>query len=125
MKPPALFLSSAVLLLAFHVQAQPTLSSDELLPYNSRMSWKNVSNYATVIDTTVQGANVTWNFSDIVPIDDFFADLRMTVRSPSDPLVDFVSHFPDANWILTNNDNAAQYFYARNGTSLTYLLIRH
>lgn len=55
------------ILAAGSIYAQPSLTSDEMLPFGSFMEFYYPDNLE-VIDTTIQGADVTWDFSDFDPI---------------------------------------------------------
>ncbi|MGI8893897.1 MAG: hypothetical protein ACR2GN_10635 [Bacteroidia bacterium] len=46
--------------------AQPTLNSNEMAPFGSSWTMIYTQSY-NVIDTSIQGANVTWNFSAMQP----------------------------------------------------------
>jgi hypothetical protein len=98
-------------------RAQPVLNSDELLPINSYISWKNVFSPQTNIDTTIQGANVTWNFAGLIPTD-LFSDFSVTVRAITDPVVGFSFSIPDANRVLTDNQSAAEWYYIHSPSQL-------
>lgn len=59
-----ILLTTSFAILLFSLKAQQILLSSEMLPFGSMSVQKTVSNLS-VIDTTIQGANKTWNFSSI------------------------------------------------------------
>lgn len=61
--------------------AQVKLTSDEMLPFGSVMTQKSVMDL-TVIDTTIQGANSTWNFSALTP-NTATSDMVVTISNPA------------------------------------------
>ncbi|WP_343633680.1 T9SS type A sorting domain-containing protein [Fluviicola sp.] len=65
------------------------INSTEVLPFGSTYTLKGISNLS-VIDTTIQGQNVTWNFAALTPSSSI---LNVTVMDPNDtPYGAFVSN---------------------------------
>ncbi len=87
------------------IVAQPSLLHSDLLPIGSVTLYNGVSNLAA-IDTTIQGANVTWDFSGLVSdgsdVQFSFLDPASTAQGAS---------FPTANYARAGtNDNYIDYF---------------
>lgn len=87
--------------------AQPTLTQSQMLPFGTTMVFKTAQNELP-IDTTIKGANVTWDCSALEP--DLLADdLNMEVMSPAN--TPFGSSFPNANYAYRETpDLAYRYF---------------
>lgn len=86
--------TTALCFLAVLTQAQPSLLSSEMLPFGSVMTEKSVMNL-TVVDTTIQGAGVTWNFSAFTN-NTSNPDLVVNIVNPS--TTPYASNFPSANY---------------------------
>lgn len=97
-----------LLALASPLLAQPQLTSGEMLGFGSVMNFSYADNYA-IIDTTIQGAGVTWDFSDLDAIGG--QDFTMEIVDPVT-----TSHgddFPEANYAYHEDygsDDAYRYF---------------
>ena len=78
----------------FQMQAQPTLHSAEMLGYGSIMHLQYLTDFQ-VIDTTIQGADVLWDFSSLPTssgADDLFVEIVDPATTPQG------SEFPEANY---------------------------
>lgn len=88
-----------------YAQAQPSLTCNEMLPFGSTLNFSYAASFS-VIDTTIQGANVTWNFSALSP------------SATTGPIVQIVNPastpngiaFPDANYCYKETPTAYRYF---------------
>ena len=74
-----------------------------MLPYGSMMHFKYGSNFE-VIDTTLQGENVEWDFSTLEVDDDFFIEIVAPADTP------FGDEFPDANYVYAESPQIAYRF---------------
>lgn len=90
------------------IYAQPQLTSDEMLPFGSFMEFYYADNYA-IIDTSIQGADVTWDFSGL---DDIAGeDLTVTIVDPAETA--HGDDFPESNYAYheeATSYNAYRYF---------------
>jgi len=80
-------------LIALTAVSQPTLTSSEMAPFGSEFYYKHVATFAA-IDTTIQGANQTWNFASVTTTTD--PDFTVTIFDPS--LTTHASTFPTSNY---------------------------
>jgi len=87
--------------------AQPVLTSDEMLPYGSMVQFKYVSDLG-VIDTTIQGANVEWDFSDIESAN-YYDDLTLEIVNPAN--TPYASDFPNANYAYKEGPELAYRYF--------------
>jgi len=93
--------------------AQLSLSRSEMLPYGSYLSFKDVAN-VSVLDTNIQGENVTWDFSSFTNATTQ-SGFNITVKSPSD--TPYESTFANANYVYHEQpNNAFRYFNLTNST---------
>ncbi|MBK7035656.1 MAG: T9SS type A sorting domain-containing protein [Bacteroidetes bacterium] len=96
------------ILAAGSIYAQPSLTSDEMLPFGSFMEFYYPDNLE-VIDTTIQGADVTWDFSDFEPIFDEGATIEIV--DPAETA--HGDDFPESNYgyyEIYPGANAYRYF---------------
>lgn len=73
--------------------AQPSLLSNEMMSFGSTMTLKEVTNYA-LIDTTIRGAGVTWNFAGLTLAGT--PDYIVTALNPAS--TPYGSSFPSSNF---------------------------
>ncbi|RYD83072.1 MAG: T9SS type A sorting domain-containing protein [Sphingobacteriales bacterium] len=99
-----LLLSSFLCALCTFAFAQPQITSSKMLPFGAKMRYKYVQNTYD-IDTTIQGANVTWNFSNLINSSD--PEINMQIADPAK--TPYGSSFPDANYVRIE-DNNYRYF---------------
>lgn len=100
------FLFTCLIITTVHAQ-QPVLTSDEMLPYGSSLSFRYVSDLS-VIDTTIQGANVEWDFSGIESLynsDDLFLEIVDPADTP------YGSNFPNANYAYKEGPETAYRYF--------------
>src|SRR3990172_9848579 len=105
------FLLMIILVLAvvncLHAQ-QPALLSDEMAPFGTVFKLKQIQNL-NIIDTTIQGAGVTWDFTGLTN-DPFYLDLIVTITDPAQ--TPYSSDFPNANYSYKEEPSTAyRYFY--------------
>jgi len=93
--------------------AQPVLNSNEMLPYGSIIHFKYSQSFS-VIDTTMQGANATWNFSALVN-DITQQDLTDTMVNPA--LTPYGAIFPTANYAYSEVQGTATAYRYFNKTT--------
>ena len=84
-------------------KAQPALLSSEMLPFGSVMTEKYVM-YLSVIDTTIQGAGVVWNFSSIIN-NPSKSDLILNIVNPSS--TPYAANFPGTNYVYRETEGSA------------------
>lgn len=99
-----LFLFVGAFLLA---NAQPVLTSNEMLPFGTLATYEYAA-YYNVIDTTTQGANVSWNFSSLLP--------SITKTGYSIEIVDpattpYTASFPTADYAYKEITPSVSYRY--------------
>ena len=90
-------------------QAQPELLSSEMLPFGSTMTEKAVKDLS-IIDTTIQGGGVVWNFSAITT-NTVVPNVLVTVTDPA--LTPYADSFPAANYSykeVRGTSTSYQYF---------------
>jgi len=93
----------------FTVSAQQTLLSSEMLQFGSVMDLR-YSTSLSLIDTTIQGTNVTWNFSTLTD-DVNYTDQIITITNPAS--TPYGSTFPTSNYCYLetgNGSTAYRYF---------------
>jgi hypothetical protein len=73
--------------------AQPTVLSSEMAPFGSSFYYKHLASFS-VVDTNLQGANQTWDFSQLTTTAD--PDFTVTIFDPSQSSQGSV--FPTANY---------------------------
>lgn len=96
------------ILAAGSIYAQPSLTSDEMLPFGSLMEFYYASNYA-IVDTNIKGADVTWDFADFEDIsgEDVSIEIKDPVETPQG------DEFPGSNYChheIFSGINAYRYF---------------
>lgn len=81
------------ILAAGSIYAQPSLTSDEMLPFGSLMEFYYADNYA-IIDTNIKGADVTWDLADLEEIsgDDVSIEIVDPAETPHG------DEFPESNY---------------------------
>ncbi len=75
-------------------RAQLTLLNSEMLPFGAVMTEKSVMDLS-VIDTTIQGTGVTWNFSTLTN-NTSVSDLVVTIVNPV--ATPYAASFPNSNY---------------------------
>jgi hypothetical protein len=92
----------------YTVSAQQTLLSNEMLQFGSVLDFR-YTNSLSVIDTTIQGTNATWDFSALTD-DVNYTDLLITISNPAS--TPFASTFPLSNYCyVENNSGSTAYRY--------------
>lgn len=102
MKRKLLILTS--LLVGLMSQAQIVLNSNEMLAPGGKIKMKSSQSFS-VIDTSVQGAGVTWDFSALVPGTD---ELHVEIQTPQQ--TPFGAFFTTANYAYKETPTAYRYF---------------
>jgi hypothetical protein len=87
------------------VFSQPTLLSSEMAAPGTIFIYKHVGAF-TAIDTSIQGANQSWDFSTVPTTSD--PDYINTIINPS--LTPFADTFPTANWGILENPDDYSFF---------------
>lgn len=93
-------------LTATSVFPQAVLTSDEMAPPGTITRYKDINNLS-VVDTNLQGANVTWNFSGITGPTDY--SLIVTIREPGE--TPHGDQFPTANYAYQEAPGAAYRYF--------------
>ncbi len=97
-----------------YVQSQPTLLSNEIPPFGTVMNYKLIL-FDLNIDTTLQGAGVTWNFSNLVG-DSGLSEVVLAVLNPSN--TPYGLSFPSSNYCVAQaNLPDTSYTYFEHSTS--------
>ena len=95
-------------------QSQPQLTSGKMMPIGSSLKMHRVLD-ASIIDTTIQGADVTWDFSNLQPnVNE--ADFTVDVLSPS--ATPFGASFPTANYTLKEGPDVSYNHYKLTSTKM-------
>jgi hypothetical protein len=95
------------ILITINSFAQPSLLSSEMASPGTVFTYKHVGTF-TPIDTAVQGANQTWNFSTVTTTTD--PDYVNTIINPA--LTAYHDSFPTANWgLLEDGDTTFNFFH--------------
>jgi hypothetical protein len=76
------------------MMAQPTLNSNEMMPFGTYIEYQESDNL-TLIDTSIQGSAVTWNFQNLTT-GTTNADLTLTCMEPNQ--TPYGASFPNANF---------------------------
>lgn len=103
-------------ILAISLSAQPVLNSNEMLPFGSVMNLWPTGNSWVTIDTTVQGANVVWDYSALDHWTQNNPDLHISVVDPS--TTPYASSFPNSNYAWQEEPNSAYRYFNLSGSSL-------
>ena len=94
-----------LLLTSAQLFSQPTLQSNEMAPFGMVFTYKHVGSFAP-IDTSVQGANQTWDYSSISTTPD--PDYINAIVDPTTTV--HASMFPTANWAIQEDANTISFF---------------
>lgn len=86
--------------------AQPSLTSDKMLPFGSVMTLKPISDFS-IIDTTIKGADVTWDFSSLSATSD--PNLVVTIVDPS--TTPYSSDFTNSNYAYKESPTTAYRYF--------------
>lgn len=93
--------------------AQPSLLYTEMAAPGTVFTYKHVGTF-TPIDTAVQGANQTWNYSTVTTTND--PDYVNTIVDPA--LTAYHDSFPTANWGLLENGDTTYNFFHLSSTNM-------
>lgn len=96
----------ALLLIANISFAQHTLLRSEMLGFGSTFTTKNISDFS-VIDTTIQGNNATWDFSTLTN-DASTDDVVLTIMDPKK--TPHTSSFPNATFTYIETVGTTNYY---------------
>lgn len=87
--------------------AQPILTSNKMLPFGTYATYKHAQSYS-VVDTITRGANVSWDFSSLVPnVSNSGFDLEI-VDPATTP---YASSFPTSNYAYKEITTSTSYRY--------------
>ncbi len=95
-----------------NVFSQPTLLSTEMAVPGTTFTYKHVGTF-TPIDTAVQGANQTWDYSTVSTTTD--PDYVNTIIDPTQTI--YGDSFPTANWGILE-DGTSYYFFNLNSSNM-------
>src|SRR5262245_11321076 len=107
------FLLLLIIPASLSMEAQPTLLSSEMLAPGAVCRYKRPTSLS-VIDTTIQGANSTWNFSTLSP--QSVPDLVVTVANPAS--TPYSALFPTANYAYVESPSTAYRYFQLTSTFL-------
>ncbi len=103
------------LFVSFYVSAQPSLLSSEMATPGMVFTYKHVAAF-NMIDTTIQGPNMTWDFSAATATAD--PDYLNTIIDPAN--INEADSFPGANWGLMEGPGE-YYFFQKSSTQMERL----
>lgn len=109
----ALALLASCLALAT-AQGQPQLTSSEMMPVGTTFKMRTVTN-ESIIDTSVQGANVTWNLTGLVTDNSADEFVVQVVTPQSTP---FGGSFSNANFALKESPATAYRYFNLTSTKM-------
>lgn len=92
--------------------AQPTLNSNEMAPFGSSWTMIYTQSY-NVIDTSIQGANVTWNFAAMLPSTTSFTT---TIVDPAQ--TPYATSFPNSNYAYHETPTTAYRYFNLTSTKM-------
>jgi hypothetical protein len=95
-------------------QGQPQLTSSEMMPVGTIFKMKTVTN-ESIIDTTVQGANVTWNLTGLVADNSVDEFVTQVVNPQSTP---YGGSFPNANYAFKESPDIAYRYFNLTSTKM-------
>lgn len=93
--------------------SQPVLLSTDIAPVGSSYNYKGLSTFSA-IDTSLQGANQTWDFSTLTP--DASPISTSTIFNPAQTI--YADSFPTANYGILFLPNNLYKFYTLNSTQM-------
>ena len=96
------------------INAQIVLNSNEMMGYGSSFTQKTVQDF-TAIDTTTQGANVTWNFANLQP-DNSIPDFSATIVNPASTPYGF--NFPSSNYAYQESPTVAYRYFSKTSSKM-------
>jgi len=96
-----------LLIIFAHVSviAQPTLTSNEMAPFGSSWTLTYTQNFS-VMDTNIQGANATWNFTAVQP-----TPTTLTINIVDPAQTPYGPSFPNANYAYVESPNTAYRYF--------------
>lgn len=98
--------------LSFCSFSQVELNSSEILPFGSTYVLKGISNLS-VIDTTIQGSNVTWDFSALTANSNI---LNVTVMDPAN--TPYGGFMPNTNYAFKESPATAYRYFNVTSTKM-------
>ena len=103
---------SCVALSIISSNAQPVLLSNEMLPFNTVCNFMHPDGFS-VIDTSIQGANRTWDFHAIVP-DNGQGPFQTTVLDPEN--TPYAAEYPTSNYCVKEVPGETYNYYLLTST---------
>ncbi|MES2560216.1 MAG: T9SS type A sorting domain-containing protein [Bacteroidota bacterium] len=95
-------------------QGQTQLTSSEMMPVGTSFKMKTVTN-ESIIDTTIQGANVTWNLTGLVT-DNSADEFNVQVVTPAS--TPFGGSFSNANYAFKESPDIAYRYFNLTSTKM-------
>jgi hypothetical protein len=99
---------------AIITNAQPVLNSAEMMPFNTQCNYLHPLVFS-VIDTSIQGANKTWDFHTITP-DNSLGTFQITILDPTS--TPYGSNYSGSNYCMKEMPGSTYNYY--NLTSSTF-----
>lgn len=93
---------------------QLTLLSGEMLPFNSSFTMLTVQD-PSAVDTSLNGAGVTWNFATLQPA---ASGAYITTNIVNPAGTPYASSFPSANYAYYEQPNGAYRYFTLTGTKM-------
>jgi hypothetical protein len=88
-------------------EAQPVLNSSEMMPFNTECNFLHPLGFA-VIDTSIQGANKTWDFHTIAP-DNGQGTFQITILDPAS--TPYGANYPGSNYCMKEMPGSTYNYY--------------
>jgi hypothetical protein len=96
---------------SFVLQAQPSLLHSDMAPFGS--SFTLTFAQTTVVDTTIQGANVVWDFSSFQPTT---GSITINIVNPA--LTPYATSFPNSNYAYQESPVTAYRYFDLSTTKM-------
>jgi hypothetical protein len=101
-----------ILYITISAKAQPVLISSEMAPFGSNWTLTYTQSFS-VMDTTIQGANATWNFSGMQPSSNSF-----TINIVDPALTPYAASFPNSNYAYHESPSVAYRYFHLNSNKM-------
>jgi len=109
-----ILLASTLFVLAGHAVAQPQLLSSEMAPFGTRAEYRIIDSL-DIMDTSIQGANATWDFSQLMPADSPNTVVLNIVNPAQTP---HGTQFPSSNYAHREEPVVVYRYYSMSDTSM-------
>jgi hypothetical protein len=107
-----LLIAAILIVLHTNLQSQIVLNSNEFLPVGSSYVLTPIQNF-TLVDTTIQGPNVVWNFASFQA--GTTSNMTITIVNPSQTT--YSSSVPNSNYCYVETPTLAYRYYTKTATT--------